>query len=193
MMARFFVWLGVFLMVFAFVVLFVFIILPSVIPSFDNVPPLKATFQLLFCKTGETLNDSRTTYNPSPGTTVTTVNLSCVDKEGNERDISGDAIPVGAVGYLVPFLVGLFMALLAGSRKVAADEAKTSTYKPSVQSPHYTPPATLPPRDRVEPTDKEKHLESATARLKELKSALDSGLITQAEYDAKHKEILRDM
>jgi hypothetical protein len=185
-MRRFFIWLGVFLMVFAFVVLFTFIILPSVISSFDNVPPLKAAYELVFCKTGETLHDSRTTYNPSPGTTVTTVDVSCVDKEGKERDISGDAISVGAVGYLVPFLVGLFMTLLAASREKVPP---TSTYVPSVQV-HHDP---IPSINRVEPPDKEKHLESAITRLKELKSALDSGLITQAEYDAKHKEILRDM
>ena len=189
-MRRFFIWLGVFLMVFAFVVLFTLIILPSVISSFDSVPPLKATFQVLFCKAGETLHDSRTTYNPSPGTTVTTVDVSCVDKEGKEREISGDVIGAGAVGYLVPFLVGLFMALIAASReKVPPIPTPTSTYKPPVQV-HDDP---IPQRDRVQPTDKEQHLESAITRLKELKTALDAGLITQAEYDAKHKEILRDM
>jgi putative oligomerization/nucleic acid binding protein len=189
-MRRFFIWLGVFLMVFAFAVLFTFIILPAVIPSFDSVPPLKATYQLLFCKAGETLRDSRTTYNPSPGTTVTTVDVSCVDNEGKEHDISGDAISVGAVGYLVPFLVGLFMTLIAASReKVPPIPTPISTYRPSVQV-HDDP---VPQRDRVQPTDKEQHLESAIMRLKELKSALDSGLITQAEYEAKHKEILRDM
>jgi hypothetical protein len=189
-MRRFFIWLGVLLMVFAFVVLFTLIILPAVIPSFDSVPPLKATFQVLFCKTGETLHDSRATYNPSPGTTVTTVTVSCVDKEGSEHDISGDVIGAGAVGYLVPFLVGLFMALIAASReKVPSTSTPPATYRSSVQA-HDDP---IPQRDRVQPTDKEKHMESAISRLKELKSALDSGLITQAEYDSKHKEILRDM
>ncbi|MEO8611768.1 MAG: SHOCT domain-containing protein [Chloroflexota bacterium] len=187
-MKRFFIWLGVLLIVFAFVVLFTLIILPAVIPSFDSVPPLKATFQVLFCKTGETLHDSRATYNPSPGTTVTTVNVSCVDKEEHERDISGDVIGAGAVGYLVPFLVGLFMALLAGSRE-KVPKTSTPTYRPSVQA-HRDP---IPSSNADKEMAQLQHLESATARLKELKSALDSGLISQAEYDAKHKEILGDM
>jgi hypothetical protein len=184
-MRRFFIWLGVFLMIFAFVVLFTLIILPAVISSFDSVPPLKSTFQLLFCTADETLQDSRSTFT-SPGTTVTTLHLACVDKEGNGRDISNDRISVGVVGYLVPLLVGLFMTLLAASRE-------KSGFRRSVQADRSPTAA----GSRGRPKDKEmahsKQQESATVRLKELKSALDAGLITQAEYDAKHKEILDDM
>jgi hypothetical protein len=191
-MRRFFIWLGVFLMVFAFVVLFTFIVLPAVISSFDSVPPLKGVYELMFCKTGETLQDSRTTYRPSPGTTVTTVQVACVDNEGNGRDISNDAISVGVFGYLVPFLVGLFTALIAASREKIPSPSKPTpprTSKPSAQV-RKDP---IPSANRAQPTEREQVLESAITRLKELKSALDLGLITQAEYDAKHKEILNDM
>jgi hypothetical protein len=189
-MRRFFIWFGVFLMVFAFVVLFTFIVLPAVISSFDSVPPLKAVYEVMFCKPGETLQDSRTTYRPSPGTTVTTVQVVCVDNEGIGRDISNDAISVGVFGYLVPFLVGLFTALIAGSREQVPSPSKPTPPRTNKPQVHKDP---IPSANRAQPTEREQVLESAITRLKELKSALDLGLITQAEYDAKHKEILNDM
>lgn len=163
-------WIGVFLIAFAFAVMLFFIIIPAVLPSFDDAPLIKNTFRVLFCKPGETLLDEHATYRPSPGTTETTVSLSCVDNEGQSRDVGSAPILVGIVGYLVPFLSGLLILTVRSNRNRNADR---QTF---VDNNTYGYNAT-----------------NLSDRLRELKSAYDAGLVTQDEYEAKRKEILSDL
>src|SRR5258708_8899760 len=116
-MRRFFKVLGILLMIIAFVFMFTFIIVPAVIPSFDSLPPLKATYQVLFCNPGETLAEARSTVRPSPGTTVTTYDLGCTNRAGKSRDIGQAPIAVGAGGYFATFLPGLFILMAASSKR----------------------------------------------------------------------------
>src|SRR5258707_2712185 len=99
-MRRSFKILGIALMIIAFVFMFTFIIIPAVIPSFDALPPLKATYQVLFCKADETLAEKRTLYRPSPGTTVTTIDLGCTNRTGQSRDIGQQPIASGVEGCI---------------------------------------------------------------------------------------------
>src|SRR5260221_14138312 len=95
-MRRSFKILGIALMIIAFVFMFTFIIIPAVIPSFDALSPLKATYQVLFCKADETLAEKRTLYRPSSGTTGTTIDLGCTNRTGQARDLGQEPIAVGA-------------------------------------------------------------------------------------------------
>src|SRR5258708_28722072 len=110
-MRRFFKVLGILLLTMSAVFMITFIILPAVIPSFDSLPPLKATFQALFCKPDEKFQEARQTYRPSPGTTVTSIDYACVNRTGQQRDIAQAPIAVGAGGYFVTFLPGLFILM----------------------------------------------------------------------------------
>jgi len=198
-MRRFFIILGIVLMVFAFVILGLFIIAPAVF-TMDDAPLLKNVMQTLVCEPNEVLTARYSTYS-TPGTTTRSTALSCVDNEKHGRDVSGQIIGVGAVGYLVPFLVGLFMTLLAGRPSEKTDSATTGGFNDSVAQER---------RARVEATrkDMEKliaqqamrddhpapikgHLPLAQ-RLQELKDAYSAGLITESEYSTKRAALLNE-
>lgn len=199
-MRRFFIVIGALLIVISVVFMLTFIVLPAVIPSFDSLPPLKSTFQALFCKPGETLVDSRSTYRPSPGTTVTSVNLACVNAEKQARDISSAPIPVGAVGYLVPFLVGLFTLMLAINSKKSA---RTSTYTPS-SNPTTSATFSAVNRVRVDPELQallkleatEGHRKSGATgtniseELSKLAQLHKNGDLSDAEFESAKKKLL---
>ena len=187
-MRRSFKILGIALMIIAFVFMFTFIIIPAVIPSFDALPPLKATYQVLFCKADETLAEKRTLYRPSPGTTVTTIDLGCTNRTGQSRDIGQEPIAVGAGGYFATFLPGLFIFMAASSkRKQPYNVADHADSLQQLQEASRAARKDMGLNAQLEGT------KSATARLEELKSALNEGLITQAEYESKRQEILREM
>jgi hypothetical protein len=195
-MRRFFLIFGIVLMVFAFVILGLFIIAPAVF-TMDDAPLLKSIMQTLTCNPNETLTASYSTYD-TPTSSTRSTDLSCVDNEKHARDVSGQLIGVGAVGYLVPFLVGLFMTLLAGNLKTKGYTA-TSNYDTSASDDR---------RARVEATrkDMEKLLAQQkmgndgseplpdhmplAQRLKELKDAYSAGLVTEAEYTTKRKALI---
>ncbi|MBA3869086.1 MAG: SHOCT domain-containing protein [Anaerolineae bacterium] len=190
-MRRFFMILGIILMVFAFVILTVFIILPSVV-TLDDTPFLKNIMQSVACQPGEKLTASYSTYDTPTSTTRSTY-MSCVNSEGQERDASQQLIGIGAVGYLGPFLVGLFMTLLAGNlakkdrlQKANAQVAEaTSTWDDSWKD--RTNQASVGNYSEPAPA----HV-SLTQRLQELKEARNAGLITDAEYTTKRKALLNE-
>ncbi len=173
-MRRYFKILGIALMIIAFVFMFTFIIIPAVIPSFDALPPLKATYQVLFCK--------------APGTTVTTIDLGCTNRTGQSRDIGQEPIAVGAGGYFATFLPGLFIFMAASSkRKQPYNVADHADSLQQLQEASRAARKDMGLDAQLEGT------KSATSRLEELKSALNEGLITPAEFESKRQEILREM
>src|SRR5215510_11110945 len=89
---------GIGLSVFAFVALMIFIVLPAVAPL-DDLPVVKNVIQALFCKSGETLTPSYSTYT-TPGTTTKSTDLRCVNSEGQGRDVSQDFLKAAFIGYL---------------------------------------------------------------------------------------------
>jgi hypothetical protein len=199
------------------------IIVPAVLPSFNDAPIMRSAFQTMFCKPGETLTDSHATYRPEPGKTVSTVSLGCINNENQVTEITEKLIVFGTVGFIVPFLVGLFMVITGTSMKkpvftqtfVQSGFSQTDVSQPHgfslnamgidinmdengevvVKTPdgrvlkgHQMQMNTLNTLGSLSGVPV--HL---TDRLQELKSALDSGLITQTEYDSKRQEILREM
>src|SRR5689334_21611880 len=95
---------GVGLSSFAFITLMIFIVLPTVVP-FDSLPIVRNVIQALYCKSGETLKASTSTYE-TPGTTSTSTDLQCLNSEGQRRDVSDNFLNDMFVGYLVTFLGG---------------------------------------------------------------------------------------
>ncbi len=173
-MRRFFVFFGIALVVFAFAVLTLFIILPAVV-TLDDAPLLKSVMQLVACKPNEVLTGDYSTYE-TPTSSTRSTDLSCVDDEHQARDVNGLLIGIGAVGYVVPFLVGLFMALLAGSQTQKQRARKSSPPSNYTRTQNYSAP--LP--DHV----------PLAQRLQELKDAQHAGLITEAEYTEKRRALL---
>jgi len=179
---------GIGLSVFAFVALMIFIVLPAIVPL-NNLPIVDSVIQALFCKSGETLNPSYSTYE-TPGTTTTSTDLQCVNSDGQGRDVSDDFIKAMFIGYLVTFLGGIAIVGIAQYIPTRQGTSKT----PAMQSFHDNHSAAEHVHTHHhEPISEgtSSHL-SLTYRLTELKSALDAGLITQAEYDAKRHELLKE-
>ncbi len=185
-MRRAFVILGVVLMVVAFVILFLFIIGPSMF-TIEDAPLLKNVLQTLACQPGENLTASYSTYD-TPTSTTRSTDLSCVDSGGNARDVSGNLIGIGAVGYFVPFLVGLFMTIIAGNQKKTSTSYTGNFIRVnSRNTDDFLTPTAQDYASAPEPDHK-----PLAQRLQELKDAYSAGLITEAEYKAKRAEVLEE-
>ncbi len=206
-MRRLVVIFGVALMVFAFVILTIFIIAPAVVGSLDDAPFLKSMIQTAVCSSNEVLTASYSTYN-TPTETTRSIHPSCVDKEKHARDVSQQIIQIGAIGYLAPFLIGLFMTVGAkpGNKKqsyvspttvksdVANHEADAlkALMEASDQLKSGLASANLGGRQfHFQRGDQADHV-SLAQRLRELKEAYSSGLVTEAEYNARRKELLNE-
>ena len=190
-MRRFIVIFGVALMVFAFVILTLFIIAPSVVSSLDDAPLLKSIMQTAVCRPNEVLTAHYSTYN-TPTSTTRSLDTSCVDSEHNARDVSQQIIQIGAIGYLGPFLIGLFMAMLGRPN----DKKESNVSYSAVESDFGQRNARAERLEglleaREKSSGQTDHLPLAQ-RLRELKEAFNAGLITEAEYTAKRKELLND-
>ncbi len=171
-------YLGAALMIIAFVILTIFIIAPAIIMPLDNAPLLKGIMQIAVCGSNETLTAGYSTYE-TPGTTSTSIEYNCVDKQQNARDVGDRIIEVGGIGYLVLFLTGLFTFLFG------MQDTNKKTGVPSASAREKSAPVTASGHDHSSPV----HVPLAQ-QLQELKDALDAGLITEAEYQSKRLELL---
>jgi hypothetical protein len=208
--------IGTILIIAAFVVMGLFIVGPAIAPSLDDVPLMKSVLQSVLCKGSEKLTADYSTYSTRPGNTTRSVEMGCVNNENQAREVSGQAILYGVVGYLIPFLLGLFMVIsgAGGSRRRVVLTTNSAfgqfgdmlnqggmsinnagfqvTVDPSgkveVKTPDgqvYTPSASF--------SGMTSSASSTTERLQQLKTMHDSGLITEAEYEAKKQEILKQL
>jgi hypothetical protein len=203
-MRRLIVIFGIALMVFAFVILTLFIIAPSVVSSLDDAPLLKSILQIAVCGSNEVLTANYSTYD-TPASSTRSVYLNCVDREQNARDVSQQTIQIGMIGYLGPFLIGLFMARLgrpgnkrqtkvlssAAGINFADREADTLEGLLKTSKEARGRVTILNPSGQVHSQmhNQPDHLPLAQ-RLRELKEAYSAGLLTEAEYQAKRKELL---
>jgi hypothetical protein len=205
-MRRLVVIFGIALMVFAFVILTIFIIAPAVVGSLDDAPLLKSIIQTAVCSSNEVLTASYSTYN-TPTETTRSIYPSCVDKEQHARDVSQQIIQIGAIGYFGPFLIGLFMALLGrpGDKKqsyVPPAAAKSDFAGREADALKALMEAREQLKDKLANSDLSGRVHFQTQeqadhvplaqRLRELKEAYSSGLVTEAEYNAKRKELLNE-
>lgn len=195
---------GIGLMVFAFVVLTIFIVAPAAIGSLDDAPLLKNIMQSLMCRSDEVLTAKYSTYS-TPTSTTRSTDLKCVDREQNARDVSQQLIGIGAIGYLVPFLVGLFKFSLGrgGNRtqftarftvpgiNFADRQADSMEQLLDASEKVRSRAGSSNPAGGFHPTlqDHPEHLQVAQ-RLRELKDAYSAGLLTESEYEAQRQKLV---
>jgi len=171
--------IGIILIIISFAIMSVFIIIPAIAPSLDDIAPIRDLFQTMFCAQHEKISADYDVYT-RPGEYDRSMTLSCVNSENQQRDVSGQPILYGIVGYLIPFLVGLVLTIVGGGNRwsrapVTFSGGFTSTGDTQGYSSNY----------QNSPT-------SLTDRLQELKLAHDAGLITQEEYETRRKDIINE-
>ncbi len=182
--------IGSLLMVLAFVILGTFIIAPAVIAPLDNAPVLKNFLQGVLCHQGETLTASYSEYD-TPTSTTRSNDMECVDSEGQQRDVNGSIIGIGLVGYLVPFLGGLFLTITGSwQRRQRMMGIYRTPYQDNVSPLVGGMNVRFDRFDNNSASVSHGH-GTLTQRLSELKGAFDAGLLTQDEYDSKRKELLK--
>jgi hypothetical protein len=151
-------------------------------------PPINYIAKPFVCPNGDmTFNES--TSNPLPGTTYTTIGWYCVDaraEKSTELDLFQIALPAGLMIGFVAYLVGLAIFLLARRRQPAAAGA--------VAAPAARPSARSGVAQAVSKPAQQAPTQSQTeARLHELKVLRSKDLISEAEYQQKRAEILKDL
>src|SRR5579863_2927062 len=99
--------LGIAMSVFAFVALMVVVVLPAVVPI-ANLPFVQSIVQVAFCKPGEKLSTTYSTYD-TPGRSTTSADMQCVNSDGQGREINDDFFKFVFIGYLVTFLGGFVL------------------------------------------------------------------------------------
>lgn len=141
-------------------------------------PPLNLIAKPILCPTGQ-MTYQESTSNPMPGTTVTQIGWSCVTNGGDSvksLDIFSIALVAGPVYGLVIEVVALVVQWLRG-RNVAPGQNGAS-------NPYRTTPTR---HNRPAPSD------DSVRRMRELKELHAQGLISEAEYQQKRDEILKDL
>jgi hypothetical protein len=150
-------------------------------------PPINYLAKPFVCPNGVmTYNES--TSNPLPGTTYTQIGWYCVDaraEKTTELDIFQIALPAGLIIGFVAYVVGLATFLLIRLRQPAGPAAAAQLARRasgSYNAQHNSPPA------HASPTQSQ-----TEARLHELKVLRSKDLISEAEYQQKRADILKDL
>ena len=178
--------IGILLILVAVAALMLVVVLPAVMDVKD-VPTLNNALQRVLCQSGETLSTERHVGPSYDGGTSYSATYYCTNNDEVERDVTGAATLMGMVIFVIPFLIGLFMII--GSSFGMAGRAVTTTIG-SATSTILTMSADNKRKQSVSMGGEK---DSISDRLRDLKSAYDQGLITEAEYELKRKEILRQM
>jgi|SRR5579859_13577 len=157
-------------------------------------PPLNLVAKPFVCPNGQmTFNES--TSNPLPGTTYTQIGWYCVDSRNEtatELDIFQIAAAAGPIYGLVIEVLALIVVLKiqrtnqssAGSPGGAPARRATNAFSQNAPRSHPSPL----PADTRNPASPD-----ALARMKELKRLRAEQMITEAEYQQKRDEILKDL
>ncbi len=119
--------LGIVLMIAGFVALFGVIVIP-VLPPTENDVNINNYLTTLLCKPGEKLTRDLYHRSDSRGTSYS-MTPYCVNNERQREDVTGRWVLIGAGGFVVPFLIGLFM-VIAGA--ASATRRKTANLFQSI-------------------------------------------------------------
>ena len=177
-------------------------------------PPINRIAKPFACPNGA-MDYGEYTVRPSPGTTVTSITWTCTDaRSGEPRDINMWAIvlPAGIIDGLIAFIP--VMAIVAAVMIYRASnlpgdpvaQARQEVFnKFGLQQPQYRSSQFVSfPAGSPEGEDRFKEVLSAAEsvrtmpgkvtqaaeELSQLKQLLNSGLITQQDYDQKKRDIL---
>lgn len=176
--------LGCLLMIVSFVLLCGLVVLP-VIPFLEDTKAFDDILQSVFCKEGEAVERDQYQTRDSEGTSYS-MDLYCIGEEGR-RDVTGQWFLVGMLGFMAPFLIGLFAFIFGvnrGVRRVTINRDSdvlgggSTLDLSSFMSPSQPVPSSSG------------GIKSLTDKLKQIQDARDAGLITSEEYDRLRQEIL---
>src|SRR6185369_14812162 len=147
-------------------------------------PPLNYVAKPFVCPGGQMIVDQQTS-NPLPGTTYTTVTWYCVDArtgKKQELDIFPMSLYSGVIyGLLLFVVVAAIWAWANRSSLMALAGGQAITWTPPPARPAAPSAASPQPNGRT------------MARLAELKKLRAADMISEAEYQQKRSEILRDL
>ncbi len=107
---------GIVLMIVGFVALFGIIVIPVLPPTEDNVS-INNYLQALLCNPGEKFVRDQYLTRDKDGTNYS-MTPYCVNSERQRQDVTGKWVLYGAGGFVVPFLLGLFI-VIAGTSAAA--------------------------------------------------------------------------
>ncbi|MFN8371879.1 MAG: SHOCT domain-containing protein [Anaerolineae bacterium] len=170
--------LGCLLMIVAMVALCGLVVIP-VLPPFAENETIDNLLAPLICQPEETIERDQYSTRDREGTSYS-MNVYCVDKDGDRRDETGRWFLFSLGGFLAPFLIGLFMLIGGanrGMRQFSTGDGGT-TLSPTGVPINYVG------------TPSPKAGQSLSERLKQLDEARNQGLISADEYDRMRKEIL---
>jgi hypothetical protein len=200
--------IGVLLLLLSFLIMGVFVVLPAVSPTLDDVPFVKTVLQGILCKPDETLGSDYSSYN-TPTSSTRSASLNCTNRERRERDVSGQAVLYGMIGYLATFLPALLLMITGAqsAKRARMQEAmgqmtammggQGGSFDAAGFHMDVDPAGNVLVRmpDGKIYTGKQgvSTMPDLPERLRQLQTAFDSGLITREEYDTKRAEILSDM
>jgi hypothetical protein len=168
------------MIVLAVIVALAFLVIPAFMPSLMENSLMGGVLDLALCKGHEDLTISYTAG--IPGTAL----LGCFNPiNGFVRDTSSLVYMVGAAGSIALLPIGVAI-LLRGHRQ----QVQQFTKRKNSPSAAY-----LDANSRFVPEQQGMSMASRSLadRLAQLENAFDSGLVTEAEYEVKRKEIIRDL
>jgi hypothetical protein len=124
-MARLGCGLGVLLMILAFVALFAIVVLP-VFPGIGDTPIMLTLQGVFFCPPGQTYDQEYSSTSIRPGESFLGINGFCTDEDGERRAFTAAQnerrIVVAAATFLVPFLIGILLFVLAMIRMASGSK-----------------------------------------------------------------------
>lgn len=191
--------LGCLLLIVSIVVMAVLVVLP-VLGPFENNPLLMSVQTILHCPAGSRFEQEFTNYSDFRGQARQATSY-CVDAEGQRTRVPDERLLVaGALGFVIPFLIGLFLLIGGISRSVSRRAASFASIGVNAGDDvidvggmkvriSQSPPIVFGASTTSIPSGASGE-SSLTAKLQQVKEALDKGLITQDEYDRLRKEIL---
>ena len=139
-------------------------------------------------------------YNPYPGTTYTNIYWYCVDNRTGEKEELGIfpmAIYAGLLYGLVLFVVIIAIWYLVSRRQASKRAAvgdvlaQSKQFRDQLRQSYHFPSSTE--EDNADALERAVEAQDAVSRMKELKRLRDSNLISDAEYEQKRSEILKDL
>ncbi len=212
--------LGVLLILVACAALVVIIVVPVLPPLEDNAT-VDTYLAAILCKPNEKMVREQYTTRDVEGTGYS-MTPYCVNSERQQEDVTGKWVLVGGGGFVIPFLLGLFLVIAGASAAARRQSEKIIQSIPksyggsgfSVINASGVQPQDVEFRDGVLKVGSfELNLEGLTAekikamqaqvisnaggdlttKLRQLQEARDNGLISSSEFETMRRKILDEI
>ncbi len=170
---------GCLLMILSMLALCGIIVIP-VLPPFEESAEIDGYLLPLLCQPDENIERDQYSGPGSRGGTSYSMDVYCIDKDGERRDETGRWGLIGGGAFVLPFLLGLVM-LIGGLNRNARLTTSTLTVYPSGSQVNLGG-SSFPSGEGL----------SLSERLKQLQDARDAGLVTVEEYERLRQEILNE-